>query len=331
MKLIEFSEGHLKGLTLPIEPKLILTGEKESLDKDILSLSEYLAPEIRLELEKKDESIYLIGWKKKPIKLIENTIYSILGIHFFIFTDGKRKPKLTKKYLKNHWGLAIGFLLLNIIITSVILTIMQYQQNKMVGQYFDMIDSGYIKQGKLYVFDEKLADILPQDWMEKTQIIVDDNFSKITNLNVEIVSKSNKKIPFKLVDKGDYTQITIDYPEKELNIMKVFGGSGITFKNKDNIWLVDNISKASRLLKSIGYGNEVSQLKTINDEADIIEAGQFPYSIFVSSQGRSYIYDQQFRYWEGGVVPGIGRIESISKDSIIFKQDSKDKIYFIPK
>lgn len=331
MKLIEFSEGHLKGLTLPIEPKLILTGEKESLDKDMLSLSEYLAPDVKLELEKKDDSIYLIGWKKKPIKLIENTIYSILGIHFFIFTDGKRKPKLTKKYIKSYWGLAIGFLLLNVIMTSIILVMMQYQQNKRVGQYFDVIESGYIKQGKLYVFNEKVKEVLPQEWMEMTQVIEGHGFSKLANLNVEVISKNNKPIPFNVVDKGNYTEIVIDYPKKKLNIMKVFGGSGITFKVKDNIWLVDNVSKASGLLKSIGYSDEVSRLKTLNDDADIIEAGQFPYSIFVSSQGRSYIYDQQFRYWEGGVVPGIGRIESISKDSIIFKQNSKNKVYFIPK
>ncbi|EKT64620.1 hypothetical protein [Providencia burhodogranariea] len=331
MKLIEFSEGHLKGLTLPIEPQLILTGKKDNLDKDMLSLSEYLAPDTQLSLQIKEEQVYLIGWKNKPVKLIENTVYAILGIHFFIFTEGKRKPKLTKSYFKRYWWLALGFILLNVVITTMILIMMQYQQNHKISQYFNIIDNGYIKQGKLYVFSERVKEILPQDWRINTQVIDNNGYSTLANLNVDVTSMNNQQIPFKLIDKNDHTQITIDYPEKALNIMKVFGGSGLTFKIKDNIWLVDDISKASRLLKSIGYDNEVSRLKMLNNNSDVIGAGQFPYSIFVSSQGRSYIYDQQFRYWEGGSVPGIGYIESISKDKIIFKQDDKNKVYFIPK
>ncbi|EKT60087.1 hypothetical protein [Providencia sneebia] len=325
MKLIEFIEGSLQGITLPIESKLILTSEEDNLGQNMLSLPGELSAGIVLEFQSQEKNIYLTVSNKKPIKLIENNIYSISGVKFFIFSEGNRKPKIKKNFLKKYSWMVIMFVLLNLAVTILSLMMIKSYQNNNTENYLNAIGNGYIKNGEIYIFDESIKNSLPADWLDNIKVINPDNYIILSHLNVDIKSKNNNEIPFEFVDKGEYSEILIDYPEKMINIMKSFGENGITFKYTDNLLLVDNVLRASQLLKSLGYYDEVSRLKLINDDAEIIDAQHFPYAIFFSSQGLSYVYDQQSRYWEGGIIPEIGRIDLIAKDKIIFTQANKKR------
>ncbi|KAA1195499.1 hypothetical protein [Photorhabdus heterorhabditis] len=330
MWLIEFTEGYLNGLTLPIEPRLLLTGEQEVTDNNTLSVPEYLSGNVNLVIKLEEKGLYLNGWKKRTIKLKENVIYSISGLRFFVFSQGNRNPKLKRFYFMRYGTLGLMTFLLSLFVLIVVLFLIQHQQEKNIGEYFNKVGSGYIKDGKLYVFDQKIKQQLPDGWQNQTKVIQSDNYPAAAHLNVGVVSNSSgKPLSYQLIDKENYTQIRVDFPEKEMLIMQLFGEYGITFVRKDDVWLVNDLAKASQLLKSKGYNSELSQLKSNYDDSQIIDAQDFPYSVFFSTQGGGYIYDQQVRYWEGSNVPGFGVIDSISEEKIIFKKDNKSKIYFI--
>ena len=64
MWLIEFVEGHLHGVTLPIEPKLVITGSKEGIDLETLYVPEALPTSVRWELFNDGNGIAIRGLKK---------------------------------------------------------------------------------------------------------------------------------------------------------------------------------------------------------------------------------------------------------------------------
>ncbi|EMA4781824.1 hypothetical protein U3C50_001538 [Providencia rettgeri] len=331
MKFIEFNDKYNKGVILPIEHNLIIAGGKGKLEKNALRMSECLADNVRLEFKCEGEKIYLLGWRKKPVKLKCNTIYSVFGMSFFVFTEGERKPKIKINIIKRYFIQMTLFVIFNLILTFFVFYLFKSQQSKSISDLLNNIGSGYIKQGMLYVSEQSIKEEIPFDWKENTQVIDKIGYRRITNLNINVVSKEGEKIPVELVDKGDYTQVIIDNSEIMLKVMKIFGENGITFKYKNDSWFVDDITKANQLLISSGLEEEMLRLKNMNNKADIIDSASFPYSVFFSSQGRSYIYDPLSRYWVGSLVDNIGRIESISKDKVIFKKGNETKIYYIPK
>ncbi|AWS50759.1 hypothetical protein [Providencia rettgeri] len=331
MKFIEFDDKYNKGLILPIEHDLIITGAKGKLEKNALRISECLADNVRLEFKFEGEKIYLLGWRKKPVKLKDNAIYSVFGISFFVFTEGERKPKIKTNIMKKYFTQITLFIVFNLILIFFVFYFFKIQQGKNVYDLLINVGNAYIKQGVLYVSEQSIKEEMPLDWKENTQVIDKVGHQRITNLNIDVVSKEGGKIPIELVDKGDYTQVIIDNSEIMLKVMKVFGENGITFKYKNDSWFVDDITKANWLLISSGLEEEMLRLKNMSNKADVIDSASFPYSVFFSSQGRSYIYDPLSRYWVGSFVDNIGRIESISKDKVIFKKGNKTKIYYIPK
>ena len=102
MWLIEFVDGHLNGVTFPLESSLILTGATETHDENVITIPEYLSADDHWEFIVGELSPVVIGVKKDniPLKLSQNKIYSIKGISFFIYQEGKRSPRFQQLRLK---------------------------------------------------------------------------------------------------------------------------------------------------------------------------------------------------------------------------------------
>lgn len=67
MWLLEFFSGCVKGVTLPIENKLVLVGSSEIKEDNVVPLAEFLTPEERIELEEQGSTIQAIGLAKKSL------------------------------------------------------------------------------------------------------------------------------------------------------------------------------------------------------------------------------------------------------------------------
>ncbi|MBW5812550.1 MULTISPECIES: hypothetical protein [Yersinia] len=331
MWLIEFTEGHLSGLTLPIESTISLTGASKITGGNSLSVAEYLSADIALVITVEENGIYLNGWKAKPVKLHDNVIYSIYGLSFFVFTEGERDPKLKRFYFQCYGISATIVFLFSIAILLCILFFVQNYQEQRIGEYFSKVEHGYIKDGKLYVFDQKIKSNLPSSWSRNTKVVSDSSYSQIAHLNVEVFSHSGKPLLHQIIEKEDHSRISVDFPEKEMQIMRLFGEHGIAFTRKGDAWQVNDLAKAGQLLKSMRYTSELSLLESDQDESQVIDSQNFPYSVFHSTQGGGYIYDEKVSYWEGSNVPDLGVIDSISAERVVFKKERKKKIYFIHK
>ncbi|HHL2502316.1 TPA: hypothetical protein ACQ301_004449 [Yersinia enterocolitica] len=331
MWLIEFTEGHLRGLTLPIESSISLTGASKATDDNTLSVAEYLSADMTLVVAVEDRGIYLNGWKTKPVKLHENIIYSIYGLSFFVFTERNRNPKIKRFYLQRYALLGVIVFLFNISVLLCVLFFVQSYQESRIGEHFSKVGRGYMKDGKLYVFDQKIKSSLPSSWSHHTQVVSESSYSQIAHLNVEVFSHSGKPLLHQITEKEDHSRISVDFPEKEMRIMRLLGKHGIAFTRKDNIWKVNDLAKAGELLKSEGYISELSLLESAQDESQVIDSKSFPYSVFYSTQGGGYIYDERSSYWEGSNVPDLGVIDSISAERVVFKKERKKKVYFIHK
>lgn len=65
MWLLEFFSGCVKGVTLPIENKLVLVGREDAKEDNIIPLAEFLTPEERIELEEQSGKVQAVGLSKK--------------------------------------------------------------------------------------------------------------------------------------------------------------------------------------------------------------------------------------------------------------------------
>lgn len=329
MWLMEFLDGENRGLILPIETEIYLKNDPESIDNNTLVLSDYSKVKINLEIKNINDAIYLIGLKKKErIKLKENKIYNIGSVRFFIYKEGRRNPKINLFYINRYASIAILFIFINITLLFVIFYFLQGAKNKYTLNYFESLDSAYIKNGKLYVFDELIYNNSPAD-LKNNVIMINNNYNKVENLSIDVITKNNNKLKYTVIDNDDYSKIVIDYPEKEMEIMKCFGEMGVAFKHINKTWIVNDIVIAKNALKKAGYPNEILKLDV--GDGKYIDKDNFPFAIFFSNQGESYIYDTQNRYWEGTVVPNLGVLESITNERIIFRKNSINYIYAIHK
>ena len=88
MWLIEFVDGHLNGVCLPLEQSFVLTGNKEARAENLLSVPEYFASTTELKFEVKDKKIHVVGLSRgnKVTTVNANRIYKFKGLSFFCFS-----------------------------------------------------------------------------------------------------------------------------------------------------------------------------------------------------------------------------------------------------
>lgn len=334
MWLIEFITGHLQGVTLPLDRPLCLTGATESEQPDVLAIPEYWPKETKLLLEPDGEKLYAQGLHYKGIRklLVANHVYQHQGLAFFVYPQGLRAPRLRRYRLKQYYPLIVICLVLNTILTTGGIVWSQSHQTALIAKYWKQIDTGYIKGDRLYVFDPAVIDGLPQYLSENMTVIEQAEYLRTSQLLVEVVS-SDTGLPVRssITTKKGREQIRVKTGEVDNQVMALLGESGVSFVREGQNWRVSDTELASRVLKAHGLTDIVKRLTSRLDSHERIDTDAFPYAIFLSTQSVRYIYDASNRYWEGSLVPGLGVIQTITREKVVFKDGSKIRVYYIPK
>jgi hypothetical protein len=332
MWLIEFVEGHLHGVTLPIEPKLVITGSNEDLDSDTLYVPEALPAGIRWTFFNDGNSLVISGIKKgdKSKKLRAGHIYRLRGIAFFVYPQGKRNPQWMSFRTRKYRPVIMLTLLLNIGLGVGILMAYQAHQDALMAERFTQLNGSYIKHGKLKVPNAAAFAALPQAWQANADIVKGTNFQQLSQPVVEVVSSYSKKpITNKVIENTDRDQIQVETFEADNRVMAVLGEYGLSFSKLNGTWLVSDSTKAVIVLRANGLQETIPFISARNDSTQVIDSANFPYSIFYSSTSRGYLYDDKYRYWVGSNVPRLGVIQSISRDKVVFKDSDQTRVYFI--
>lgn len=332
MWLIEFVGGHLQGVTLPLDSSLEITGNKESLLPDALIVPESLPADMTLSIELKGAVPIIKGFNKSHNvkRLIANRVYRFKGLSFFLYKEGARQPCLKRYRFREYRFLIVSSLLFNIILTTLVFLLFQMQQQAAIVGYLQKLGSGYLKDGKLYVFEEQSLAGLPDSWLEHINVVSSDNYLQASQLTIELVSAySGQPLVGKLVQREGRDQIRVETNEIDHQVMALFGQYGLEFRKQGDDWLVSNRTIATRLLNEAGLNQVISRVKSREGEEEIIDDQDFHYSVFYSTTSGRYLYDSHDRYWEGSEVPLLGIIESISPNKIVFKEGLKTRIYLI--
>ncbi|PNQ54597.1 hypothetical protein C1141_15025, partial [Vibrio agarivorans] len=319
MWLIEFVDGHLHGISFPLQTTFCLIGNKEVTKENQLSVPEYLPSNTELDFAVENQVCVVKGLLRgdKPKKLVANRIYTFKGLHFFLFKEGNRSPQLRRLRLKQYAPMIVLSLLLNIGLAYGCFTFFQSQQQASFGEYLRQLDTAFIKNGKLHVFDKSIREQLPDYWQDNLQLVESDQYLRTTQFDIDLISSyTGEHIKGKLVPQEDRDQIYIDTYEADNQIMRLFGEHGLTFSQQNGYWFVSDYAEAAQTLNRAGLGLFVKQLRSNDTWSENIATSEFPYSIFYSTTSGRYIYDQQGRYWEGSTVPHLGVIQSISRDKV---------------
>ncbi|WP_341663594.1 hypothetical protein [Vibrio sp.] len=332
MWLIEFVDGHLNGVCLPLEQSFVLTGNKEARAENLLSVPEYFSSTTELKFEVKDKKIHVVGLSRgnKVTTVNANRIYKFKGLSFFVFQEGSRRPALRRHRFRQYKPLVAFTFVLNVATAAALyLGVINHQQSQ-VANYLDVIGSGYIKDGELFAFNQNAVTSLPEFLQRNITLVESNDYLRVSRLDIDLISTyTGKPLVGRLISKADRDEIVIDTREQDIQIMALFGDYGLGFSKQDDYWLVSDRTKASQILKSAGLSSVIAQLKSRKDETQIITSSEFPYSIFYSTKSGGYIYDQQERYWEGSTVPRLGVIQSITRDKVVFKDGQKTRVYLI--
>ncbi|WP_404272977.1 hypothetical protein [Vibrio cholerae] len=332
MWLIEFVGGHLQGVTLPLDSSLEITGNKESLHPDALIVPESLPADMTLLIELNGAVPIIKGFNKSHSvkRLISNRVYRFKGLSFFLYKEGARQPCLKRYRFREYRLLIVSSLLFNIIVTTLVFLLFQMQQQAAIVGYLQKLGSGYLKDGKLYVFEEQSLVGLPDSWLEHINVVSSGNYLQASQLTLELVSAySGQPLVGKLVQREGRDQIRIETNEIDHQVMALFGQYGLEFRKQGDDWFVSNRTSATRLLNEAGLNQIISRVKSREGEEEIIDDQDFHYSVFYSTTSGRYLYDAHDRYWEGSKVPLLGIIESISPNKIVFKEGLKTRIYLI--
>ena len=237
MWLIEFVDGHLNGICLPFEDSFSLTGNKDAQAKDLLSVPEYLSSNTELNFEVKDKKVQvsglLRGMKIKQLK--DNRIYRFEGTQLFCLSRRSRRPSLRRYRFGQYKPLITFSLVINIAAAiTLYLGFINYQQSQ-VAQYLDVIESGYIKDGELIVFDKSAAARLPEFLQKNITLVESNEYFRTSRLDIELVSEySGKSIAGRLVSKADRDEVVINTYERDNHIMALFGDYGLSFSKQDD-------------------------------------------------------------------------------------------------
>ncbi|MDN3612024.1 hypothetical protein ACODM8_16830 [Vibrio ostreicida] len=332
MWLIEFVDGHLRGVTLPLQPSLSLTGNRDVASDNQLSVPEYFPSGTELGFDIEDKKLVVKGFRRgnKRKTLAANRVYRFKGLSFFLYQEGERNPRLRRFRFRQYQPMIAITLLLNIALAAAALVIFHNQQQSLMAGYLNTLGSGFIKDGKIHVFNQAALGSLPTYWQENLKLVESDQYLRATQLDVELISsQTGKRLEGKVVSKPGRDQIQVDTFELDNQIMRLFGAYGLNFTKEGDDWLVSDRARATQLLKTAGLDSVIDQLKSRHDQAQAITSNEFPYSIFYSTTSGGYIYDQQGRYWEGSSVPRLGVIQSITRDKVVFKNAQQTRVYLI--
>ncbi|AVI67769.1 hypothetical protein CKQ84_19035 [Shewanella sp. WE21] len=332
MWLFEFVEGHLHGVTLPIDPKLVITGSNEDLDSDTLYVPEVLSAGIRWVFSNDGKSVFIRGLKKgdESKKLRAGYVYRMKGVAFFVYRQGEREPQWMSYCARKYRAVIILILLLNIALAAGSLMAYQANQETYMAEQFTQLNGSYIKNGKLKVPNASAFAALPLAWQANAEIVKGTDFQQLSQPVVEVVSSYSKKtVTNKIIENTDRDQIQVETFEADNRVMAVLGEYGLAFNNVKGTWFVSDSAKAIIVLRANGLQDMVPFIAAQNERTQLIDNANFPYSIFYSSTSRGYLYDDKYRYWVGSNVPHLGVIQSISADRVVFKDSEQTRVYFI--
>lgn len=330
MWLIEIYEGPFNGITLPINDDLVISGSGNRADDSVLALPEALPGNVTLSFSLEDDNVYLSAPKnKEDLCLKENELYTFHGFSFFVYREGNRKPYFRRHKLKrNRWVILLSCIL-SVAAVSVTGYFWYTYTLEKSGQYLDGIPKGYLKDGKLYVYDQAIADAAPLHLADKVKVVKpDDRYLILNHLVVEPLSKdTGKRLPISIVSGPDRDKIYIQTFEDDNLIMQALGSRGIQFSTDGANFLVGNYNLAIAALKSANLENAVNRIQQGEIENYYLTNAEFPYSIFYSQKTGGYIFDSSTRYWVGSRVPNLGVIKSISSNKVVITDGLMDKIY----
>ncbi|CAH8190225.1 hypothetical protein MCT03_06895 [Vibrio aestuarianus] len=332
MWLIEFTEGHLNGVTIPIESRLILTGLKEPKQDNEIPLPEYLPATTRWEITVGEGKAVLLGANKsqKGIRLTPNRVYRFKGLNFFVYEQGKRNPKLQWFGFRQYRPLFAFMLMINLVVVAISIHFYGRLVESKLGNVIELIGSGYIYEGQLYVANEQTLKALPKSWQMISHFQDKGNYVPVSQFNIEVISAlSGKPVKVEVRAAQGRDQILIETNEQELKIMKILGEQGIKFLKTGDSWLVSNLAKATELLEQHQLNVLLIALKSTTDNVEIIPPDKFNFSVFYSTKSKSYIYDKQKKYWQGSSVPNFGIIDKITRDKVVFHDGQHTREYLI--
>ncbi|WP_394201520.1 hypothetical protein [Shewanella waksmanii] len=335
MWLIEFFNGPLKGVVLPIEAGLILSGNEICLKSDnSLYLVELASNQSEWLFTIKNDQVVVAGFsqKKKEKCLKSGFIYESQGVSFFVYKQGEYKClELTYFFYRFKFGIIV-LLLINLVMLSVGAVSFVNYQERSVSNYIDKLSGGFIEDGRLKVYDAALLDELPSGWKSFVEVVDIGELLVLKNPLVEIVSDySNNKLSADVVETNTYNILKVDTLERDNDIMAAFGKYGVIFERQGGKWLVDNKVKAEYALKESALSWAIPDVQAKGLATTYISKEQFKYSLFYSSEGVKYLYDRNRKYWVGSDVPGLGVIVSISKEKVIFDEGGRANIYIFDK
>lgn len=332
MWLIEFTEGHLNGVTIPIESTLVLTGLKETEQGNEVPLPEYLPATTRWEIAVGEGKVVLLGANKsqKGIRLTPNRVYRFKGLNFFVYEQGKRNPKLQWFGFRQYRPLFAFMLMINLVVVAISIHFYGRLVESKLGNVIELIDSGYIYEGKLYIANEQTLKALPKSWQMISFLQNKGSYIPVSQFNIEIISAlSGKPLKAEIRSAQGRDQILIDTNEQDLEIMKLLGEQGIQFLKAGNSWLVSDLLKANKLLEKKHLNVVLNPLKLTTDKVEVIPPDKFYFSVFYSTKSKSYIYDKQKKYWQGSSVPNFGIIDKITRDKVVFHDGQHTREYLI--
>jgi len=209
---------------------------------------------------------------------------------------------------------------------------MAYQayQYTLMADRFTLLNGSYIKNGKLKALNSTVFAELPSAWQANADVVEGANFSHLSQPVVEVVSSYSKlPISHKVIENTDRDQIQVETFEADNRVMAVLGEYGLSFTKLNGTWLVSDSAKAVTVLRANGLQEMIPFIGARNDNTQVIDSANFRYSLFYSSTARGYLYDDKYRYWVGSDVPGIGVIQSITRDKVVFRNRDQTLVYFI--
>lgn len=332
MWLVEFIDGHLHGVILPVEPKLVITGSNKDIDAETLYVPEILPVSTRWEFCNDKNIICIRGTRKNDRlkKLKSGRIYRLRGIAFFVYQEGKRKPQWLSYLARKYQALIMLTLLLNAGLGLGMWMVYQANQYTQIAEHLTQLNGSYVKNGKLKVPNSASFLLLPEALQANAEIVEANNLQILSQPVVELVSSDSKQpVSYKVINKVDRDQIQVETFETDNRVMAVLGEYGLSFNKINDTWFVNDNAKAAIVLRANGLQDIIPSVSVRNDSTQVIDNANFPYSIFYSSTSRGYIYDDKYRYWVGSNVPLLGVIQSISRNKVIFKDRNQTRVYFI--
>ena len=330
---IEFTDSRLQGLTIPLEKDLIFKGKMGEGDENTISMPEYINAQDSFAIQLRNGKYYLSSSlrKKKEKKLKYNVIYSALGLHFFIFEGTKRNPGFRREFLKNNTLILSIMSLIFVVGVLTIPSLINMQNNSKIAYYLGIIGSAYIKDGSIILDKSVDLEALPNFLREQSKVVNDDQKELITSLRINVMDSEGQSVSHSIRNEEFHTDVIIDYPNEQLNVMRVLGRNGFRFSLEDNKWKVSDVEQAKKLMIKEQVKTSLPIVSIYDDSQSIIEDKDFNYSVFYSTKSNGYIYNDNSKYWEGSKIPNLGILKSIDSEKVTIVKGQSVFFYFYNK